>query len=622
MDKTQLKLNARAKTLLYAIGLIPILAGIHLCAYWLRFEGDMPTWASSQLRLTLIWILAIKLATFTWLRVFAGWNRYLTFYDLVSLGQASTLSSLLILTLDFFFWSEHRIPSSIMLMDWAMTIVGIGGIRAALRWRDEHSDKWSSGTNRIRVMIAGANDAGEALLRVIRTNQNLPYQVVGFIAENQHVPQSVIGGVPVVGQWENAIEMAKRKSADQILVMGDLPGRRIRQLLEEGSEHGITVKMLPSFDQLIHGKVDLRPRRVAINDLLKREPVDLDQQGLHRWIDDRVLLVTGGAGSIGSEICRQLLQFTPRRLIVVDRSENGQFYLERELRQLAPHHDIEICIADVADQNRMEHLIGHHCPDIIFHAAAYKHVPMMEGNPSEAVKNIVKATRTIADLAERYDVTSFVMISTDKAVNPTNVMGACKRVAELYVQSLAQSAECNFVTVRFGNVLGSAGSVVPIFSKQIADGGPITVTHPDMRRYFMMIPEASQLVIQAGAMGKGGEIFVLDMGEPVRIYDLAQDMVRLSGLKLNEDIEIRFSGIRPGEKLYEELHCSGEQHLPTAHSKIMVANSQPQARMTIQRHVERLCNLSDLAPEQIMTELQNVVPQYSGDTSTHQREAA
>ena len=617
------KQQLRIKNSLYALGLVPILAGIHLCAYWLRFEGSMPEWAATQLRTTLFWVLAVKIVTFAWLRIFSGWSRYLTFHDLVTLAQASTLSSMLVLSIDFLFPGDHRIPATIILMDWAMTIVGIGGIRSAVRWRDEQSENWKSRQN-TRVLIAGANDAGEALLRVIRTSSNLPYQVVGFIAEGSVKGPTMIGGVPVFGEWERATEIAKKKNVDQILVMGDLPGRRIRQLLDAGTERGITVKMLPSFDQLIHGKVDLRPRRVAINDLLQREPVDLDQQKLHRWIDDRVLMVTGGAGSIGSEICRQLLQFAPRRLIVVDRSENGQFFLERELRQLAPHHDIEICVADVADADRMDALIGTHRPDIIFHAAAYKHVPMMERNPGEAVKNIVTATKTIADLADEHGVKSFVMISTDKAVNPTSVMGACKRVAELYVQSLAASAQCNFVTVRFGNVLGSAGSVVPIFSKQIARGGPITVTHPDMKRYFMMIPEASQLVIQAGAMGNGGEIFVLDMGEPIKIYDLAKDMVRLSGLKLNEDIEIQFSGVRPGEKLYEELHCTGEEHIPTSHCKIMTANSDRVDLLTITRHVKRLRNLADVAPDQVVYELNAAVPQYSIDENFHgqQRPAA
>jgi len=344
--------------------------------------------------------------------------------------------------------------------------------------------------------------------------------------------------------------------------------------------------------------------------LLRRDPVKLDMQNLHRWLDRRVLLVTGAAGSIGSEICRQLLQFAPRKLVLVDRSENGQFFLEQELLELAKHTEIVVCIGDTCDAARMRGVFDEHRPDIVFHAAAYKHVPMMERNCGEAIKNIPLATRTLADLSDEFHVRSFVMISTDKAVNPTSIMGASKRVAELYVQALARHSACRFVTVRFGNVLDSAGSVVPIFREQIARGGPVTVTHPDMKRYFMMIPEASQLVIQAGAMGKGGEIFVLDMGEPVRILDLAQDMIRLSGLRVDEDIEIQVSGIRPGEKLFEELHIHGEEHVPTSHPKIMVATCNEISLGDMEVALDRLSLISNGESQQIREQLSQLVPQY------------
>jgi FlaA1/EpsC-like NDP-sugar epimerase len=296
--------------------------------------------------------------------------------------------------------------------------------------------------------------------------------------------------------------------------------------------------------------------------------------------------------------------------VLVDRTENGQFFLERELRALAPHCAIEVCIADVSDVQRMDSVFQAHSPEIVFHAAAYKHVPLMEANVGEAVKNISLATRLLADLADKHGVASFVMISTDKAVNPTSVMGACKRVAELYVQSLAEKSACRFVTVRFGNVLDSNGSVVPIFRSQIAKGGPVTVTHPVIERYFMTIPEASQLVIQAGAMGKGGEIFVLDMGRPVRIVDLAEDMIRLSGLQLGEDIDIVFTGLRPGEKLFEELHVVGEQHTATSHPKILVAVSDPADPTTVRIGLERISQMTEGPEEAILGELRRLVPQY------------
>jgi FlaA1/EpsC-like NDP-sugar epimerase len=340
--------------------------------------------------------------------------------------------------------------------------------------------------------------------------------------------------------------------------------------------------------------------------------VQLNLRELHHWLDDRVLLITGSAGSIGSEICRQLLQFAPRKLVLVDQSETGQFFLERELQPIANRTELAVCLADVCDEDRMRGIFEAHRPDIVFHAAAYKHVPLMETNPSEAVRNIVLATRTVADLAYHFAVSSFVMISTDKAVNPANIMGACKRVAELYVQSLSDQSDCRFVTVRFGNVLDSAGSVVPVFRSQLAAGGPITVTHPEMTRYFMTIPEASQLVIQAGAMGQGGEIFVLDMGEPVRILDLASDMIRLSGLREGEDIEIEFTGIRPGEKLHEELHVSGEHHLATSHPKILITHCSHKGFDQISVAVDRLLSKTSAPVETIRAELQRIVPGFSG----------
>jgi FlaA1/EpsC-like NDP-sugar epimerase len=335
-------------------------------------------------------------------------------------------------------------------------------------------------------------------------------------------------------------------------------------------------------------------------------------------------MVTGSAGSIGSEIARQLLHFAPARLVLVDRWENGQFFLERELNRLAANQDVEMCIADARDKERMERLFKRNRPHVVFHAAAYKHVPLMEANPGEAVKNIVLMTRCLANLSAKFGAESFVMISTDKAVNPTSVMGGCKRVAELYVQALAHQSSCRFVTVRFGNVLDSAGSVVPIFRQQIAEGGPVTVTHPDMVRYFMTIPEASQLVIQAGAMGRGGEIFVLDMGDPVRIVDLATDMIRLSGLRAGHDIEIQYVGRRPGEKLYEELHVHGEKHVATSHPKIMVAESEHVGFQQIQTAIEQLANVTEGSKQLVLEQLRRTIPQFQHELlqQTPKRRAA
>ncbi len=597
--------------LLFAVALLPVFVAIHVASYWLRFDGQLNDAKLTQLAATVGWVVLVKLAVFGSLRVFQGWTGFVTFHDLVTLGKATTASTLLLIIVAYAFFPDLMAPRSVLLIDWVLTVVIVGGLRSVTRLIQERQMPPFLSSGQVPVFIAGANDAGEALLRAIRRNPKLSYRVVGFVTSNPKRVGSQIGGVPVLGTLSEAYDLAKRYSVAEILITSDgLPGQQVRALLESGREHRVNVKVLPSYEQLLRGTVDLRPRTVSIEDLLRRDPVRLDLAELHRWIDDRVLLVTGSAGSIGSEICRQLLQFAPRKLVLVDRAENGLFFLERELREIAPHADIELCVADVTDGLRMASIFKTHGPGIVFHAAAYKHVPLMEANPGEAVKNICVATRMLADLAHQHQVASFVMISTDKAVNPTSIMGACKRVAELYVQALAKKSRCRFVTVRFGNVLDSAGSVVPIFREQIARGGPVTVTHPDMRRFFMTIPEASQLVIQAGAMGQGGEIFVLDMGEPVQIVDLAADMIRLSGLQVGVDIEIQFTGMRPGEKLYEELRLDGEQHVATAHPKIMVSQSAGQDHGNVAHELGRLAKVADRSHEEIVAELQQFVPQF------------
>jgi FlaA1/EpsC-like NDP-sugar epimerase len=590
----------------------PLFAAIYFGSYELRFEGEPHAAALRSFAVTLAAVVLIKMIVFGVFGIYRVWSRFVTFHDLITLIKAGTASSLLISLVDYLLLRDYAPPRSVFLMDWGLTIVVVGGMRSLVRFIQEHESPWSLRQS-TPVFIVGANDSGETLLRAIRRNQRLTYRVVGFIAEDARVVGTRISGIPVLGTLEQTCALARQFEVGEVLITaGDLSGRNVRNLVEAGREAQVAVKVLPSYEQLLHGTVDLRPRQVSIEDLLRREPAVVDTPGLHRWIDDRVFLVTGSAGSIGSEMCRQLLQFAPRRLVLVDRSETGQFFLERELRRLNSDVPIDVCLADLLDEPRMRSLLSHHRPDVIFHAAAYKHVPLMEAHPSEAVKNIVAATRQLADLAHEYCRDAFVMISTDKAVNPTSMMGVCKRAAELYVQALSQGSDCRFVTVRFGNVLDSAGSVVPIFRQQIAEGGPVTVTHPDMRRYFMTIPEAARLVLQAGAIGNNGHILLLDMGEPVRIVDLAEDMIRLSGLRVGEDVAIEFSGLRPGEKLFEELHLSGEQHRPTAHPKIIVVDHQPSNLHQVTRAIEELRQLADEAPEDVPQRLAALVPEYVG----------
>jgi FlaA1/EpsC-like NDP-sugar epimerase len=481
-------------------------------------------------------------------------------------------------------------------------------------------------TNGPASLIVGANELGEALLRAIRQRSTLPYRIVGFVDERSSMYGQQIGGVPVLGSCGHIPQLVQRFDVEEILIAsGELPGKQLRQLMEDGREFGFRVKVVPSYEQLLGERVAVRPREVAIDDLLCREAVQLDMNAICEWLAGRVIMVTGSAGSIGSEICRQLLKLNPARLVLIDRSETGQFFLERELLRIRGEDSqtqIDVRLADLTDHDRLAALFNETCPEIIFHAAAYKHVPLMESHCGEAVKNIVLATRNLVELADEHDAQAPVMISTDKAVNPTSVMGSCKRLAEQYVQARSAENGCRFVTVRFGNVLDSSGSVVPIFREQIARGGPVTVTHADMTRYFMLIPEAAQLVIQAGAMGQGGEIFVLDMGEPVRILDLAHDLIRLSGLRVDEDIEVKITGLRPGEKLYEELYDSGERHLQTTHSKIMVAESARRHVLEVIRDIGQLEAIVDQPNEVVRAALGQIIPVQLSTTTHRQRAAA
>ncbi len=595
-----------------AVASAALFALVYFGACWLRFEGDLGAAARYLSVSTFVGVTCLKVVVFAYFQIYQSWSRYVTFYDLTALIKAATASSFAILLANFLLSPGLATPRSVFLLDWGMTIVALGGVRSLGRLVGERGLSSWIRCQDAPALIVGANDSGEALLRAIRRNRQLTYHVVGFISDAGQTSVTHIGGVPVIGHLPQTCELARKHGvADIFITAGELAGQQVRELVDRTREAGINVRVLPSYEQLLSGRVNLRPREVSIEDLLRRPPVRLNLAELHRWIEDRVLLVTGSAGSIGSEICRQLLQFSPRRLVLVDRSENGQFFLERELRRLAPDLDICVCIGDVTDRARIRSLFETHRPDVVFHAAAYKHVPLMESHPGEAVKNIVLATQSLANEAEASGASSFVMISTDKAVNPTSVMGVCKRVAELYIQAKAATSRCQFVTVRFGNVLDSAGSVVPLFRQQIAEGGPLTVTHPEMTRYFMTIPEASQLVIQAGAMGRGGEIFVLDMGEPVKIVDLARDMIRLSGLDLGKDIDIRFVGQRPGEKLFEELNCDGERHLATAHPKIMVAESAEANLAVLQRALQRIERIVDGARSPIIAALCELVPRYT-----------
>jgi FlaA1/EpsC-like NDP-sugar epimerase len=440
--------------------------------------------------------------------------------------------------------------------------------------------------------------------------------VVGFLDDDPSKLRARIRGVTVLGRTSEIREICESYDIGEVLIaMPSAPQQVVRELIEKCKGTNLRFRTVPAMSDLIEGRVQVSQiRPVSIEDLLGRDPVTLDNQAIGEYIRGKVVMVTGAGGSIGSEMCRQIARFKPKMLLLVERMENALFEIDRDLQRQFPDLCRLPCVADIADGERIRRLLQQHRPTAVFHAAAHKHVPMMEWNPGEAIKNNVVGTRILADCVSEAGVEKFVMISTDKAVNPTSVMGCTKRIAEMYVQQLGTrtGTRTEFVTVRFGNVLGSSGSVVPIFKEQIARGGPVTVTHPEMTRYFMTIPEAAQLVLQAGAMGKGGEIFLLDMGEPVKIVDLAFDLITLSGLRPHEDVEIRFTGMRPGEKLFEELSIAGEDVSPTKHPKIGIMLKRPEDFHRVCERIEFLESVSDTATaDELRAELARTVPEYT-----------
>ncbi len=464
-----------------------------------------------------------------------------------------------------------------------------------------------------KVMIIGAGDVGEMALREIHRMTVEQYEVIGLLDEDPSKHGVTILGYKVLGGTDRMKELCEKYQVDEVLIaLPSASPKEIRRIVEQCQGTNVKFRTLPALKDLISGRIRFsRMREVDINDLLGREPARLDCEAISAYIQDKVVLITGAGGSIGSEMCRQIGHFNPARLILIEQAENPLFHIDRELKKLFPELKTYTYICDIYDRDRVEKIFAKERPAAVFHAAAHKHVPLMELNPTEAVKNNVFGTKNCADAAAKFGCQKFVMISTDKAVNPTSVMGCSKRIAELYIQGLNAPGGTQFVTVRFGNVLGSNGSVVPIFKEQIAQGGPVTVTHPDMQRYFMTIPEAAQLVMQAAAIGKGGEIFLLDMGEPVKIVDLASDLITLSGFTPGEDIEIKFTGMRPGEKLFEELSLEGEDMSPTSHEKIAVWKRAPADRQFVLQGLEELAKLSQYDdPDLVRRTMKKLVPEF------------
>jgi FlaA1/EpsC-like NDP-sugar epimerase len=508
-------------------------------------------------------------------------------------------------------------PRSVYLLDFISTVALLGAARVGARLLREFlaNRGLERDTSPLkRLLIVGAGDTGEMLLREIDKNRNLTYQAVALLDDDGRKHGLRIHGVPVLGPVSDARGVCERLRVDEIIIAAPSATRQeLRAILEKIQATGIKPKILPAVESVLHGKVSLgEVREVAIEDLLGRKEVQLDGHAIAAYVRGKTVLVTGAGGSIGSEICRQVCRFEPKRLILLEQAENPLFFIEGELRRECKGVELVPVVADVCDEVRVDQVFAQHRPDVVLHAAAHKHVPLMEANPGEAVRNNVLGTRNVARSADKHKAAGFVMISTDKAINPTSVMGTTKRLAELYVQAMEAHSATQFISVRFGNVLGSNGSVVPIFREQIRKGGPVTVTHPEMTRYFMTIPEATQLVLQAASTGESGQVFVLDMGEPVRIVDLARDMIRLSGFTPGEDIEIVFSGMRPGEKLFEELSLGSEGISKTKHEKIFIGDVARLPLEVLEREVPRLRGLVEAGePTAIKAQLKALVPEYA-----------
>lgn len=593
-------------------------------ALLLRFDFDVPLEYWRKAPFWLGTLLAVRSASHVWLRMFNGMWRYTGIRDLITLIKATTISTLafaLVVNLI----GPQGFPRSLYVIEWLLSMSLVGGLRLGIRALRELvlQDAPVAGISRRRILVVGAGDAGASLVREIRGKFDAKYELVGLVDDEPAKQRERIDGAPVLGPVSAVPEIVTDRNVDEIIVaLPRASAREMREVVETCSGTTATVRTVPAMDELIDGRVTVNAvRAVKIEDLLGRDPVMLETENISRWVQGRTMLVTGAGGSIGSELCRQLCAFRPARLILVEQAENALFNIHRQL--LAAHPEVELvpCIADICDKARLDAAFRREQPHAIFHAAAHKHVPMMEMNPGEAVKNNVFGTKTVADLADAHGVEKFVMISTDKAVNPTSVMGVSKRTAELYVQALAQRSTTQFITVRFGNVLGSAGSVIPIFQEMISKGGPVLVTHPDMKRYFMTIPEAAQLVVQAATLGAGGEIFVLDMGDPVKIVDLARDLIKLSGFH-EEDIEIRFTGLRPGEKLFEEIALGDEAVDKTRHPKIYVGKHRAMPIEVVKKGLRDLHAIADSgSAEQIRDALRALVPEFQPDRRSREPSA-
>lgn len=589
-------------------------------ALYIRFEFSFraitPRFLFNYER-TLPFNICLTLLLFVVFRLYRSVWRYASATELVNIVFATTGAALGHLAVCMI--TGWNMPRSYYFLYWVLLFGAVCGIRFSYRILRLMRSKYRENTGKepkTAVMLIGAGAAANAILKEIEGSQYLNLQVKCMIDDQPGCHGKIMRGVPIVGGRDKISWAVEQYGIDEIIFAIPSAGNKTRkEILDICKETGCKLRALPGVYQLINGDVSVSElKEVEIEDLLGREPIQINTEEVLEYVRDKTVLVTGGGGSIGSELCRQIAAHHPRRLVILDIYENSVYEIQQELLRRYPELDMQVLIASVRNTKRIQAIFAEYRPDIVYHAAAHKHVPLMEESPNEAVKNNVFGTYKTALAADQYGAEKFVLISTDKAVNPTNVMGASKRICEMVIQMMNQRSKTNFVAVRFGNVLGSNGSVIPLFKKQIAEGGPVTVTHPDIIRYFMTIPEAVSLVLQAGAYAKGGEIFVLDMGEPMKILDLAQNLIKLSGYRVGEDIEIRFTGLRPGEKMYEEMLMDEEGLKQTANKRIYIGKPIEFDTAVFERQLQKLRADAESETADIRRDVREIVPTYQNLT--------
>jgi FlaA1/EpsC-like NDP-sugar epimerase len=620
---------SRNLVIIFTIDIILLVISFYL-AHLIRFDFTLPDWARRKCFELLPYVIGGKLVCFYFFDLYKGMWRYTSLNDLMNIVKACTAATFGLIVFVLFKNRFEMVSRSVFIIDWCLTLMSILSVRIITRLCFEEFTEefgyravfnsflkiFKSGQRKGKgVIIVGAGDCGQKICREFIENPYVQSHVIGFLDDDVSKIGRKIHGVSVLNVIDELERTVKSTDVDEVIIaISNASSERMRQIVGACKKADIDFKTIPNMGEVIDGKINISSiRNVEYRDLLGREPVKLDKAEIGKYLGNKRVLVTGAGGSIGTGLCRQICRYSPEKIILFERAESPLYEIDLELKKSFEDVEVIPVLGDIQNKTELSKLFEAFLPDIVFHAAAYKHVPMLENHPWKAVENNIQGTRNLVEVTQEFKCEKFVFVSTDKAVNPTNVMGTSKRIAEILVQNMnnTQGSKTSFLTVRFGNVIGSVGSVIPLFKRQIKEGGPVTVTHPDMIRYFMLIPEACQLILQAGSMGKGGEIFILEMGKPIKIDSMARDLIRFSGFEPGVDIKIEYTGLRPGEKLYEELITAQENVVPTGHSKIMVLNSCSMMARTLDQELENLKNeAQNRDHDKIRAVLKKIVPEY------------